>query len=226
LLILGIDTSGPTASTALYNGSSIAAQYSFSTARTHSQVILPLCKQMLADSGKTLDEIDSFAVSSGPGSYTGLRIGISAVKAMAFALNKKCFGISTLESLAFNTLGFNTFVCSIMKARTNLFYTAVFRSSHSSVTRISKDSILSDDDILALMSEFDNDIIFTGDGAEEFRSLHPMPNFFIAPPHLNHQLASGLCLACINHAPIAPDELQACYLQPTKAEKELDYNQS
>ena len=105
LQILGIDTSGKNASVAVWNDGELRAQYFVQTRMTHSQVILPLCEKMLADLGITVKDIDRFAVAAGPGSYTGLRIGISAVKALAFGLGKKCNGISTLEAIAYNFAG-------------------------------------------------------------------------------------------------------------------------
>lgn len=124
LLVIGIDTSGKTASCALCTEDAVLAQNTFVTKLTHSQVILPMVKKMLEDSGKKLEEIDGFAAVSGPGSYTGLRIGISAVKGICFALDKPCAGVSALESLAYNFSGTDTVICSVMHARQNLVYSA------------------------------------------------------------------------------------------------------
>ena len=129
MLILGIDTSGKTASVALCDENTVLAQTTVLTKLTHSQVIMPLCETMLKNAGEKLENINGIAAANGPGSYTGLRIGVSAVKAMAFALNIGCAGISTLESLAYNFKGIKTTVCSIMHARLDLVYAAFFESS-------------------------------------------------------------------------------------------------
>ena len=103
--LLGIDTSGNIASVAVCNENTVIAQTTVMTRLTHSQIILPLCKDVLEKAEMTLDDIDRIAVAVGPGSYTGLRIGISAVKGMCFGAEKECVGISTLEGLAFNMSG-------------------------------------------------------------------------------------------------------------------------
>ena len=105
MLILGIDTSGKNASVAVCSENEMLAQYFVKTQKTHSQVILPLCEKMLSDLEISVNDIDRFAVAAGPGSYTGLRIGVSAIKALAFGLDKKCNGISTLEAIAYNFKG-------------------------------------------------------------------------------------------------------------------------
>ena len=166
LKILGIDTSGKTASVAITENDIILGQTTIYTEKTHSQVILPLCKKLLEDCGTELKDIDGFAVSVGPGSYTGLRIGISAVKAMAFALDKKCYGISTLESLAYNAKGFVGYIIPVMKARANLVYNAVFKCNDIGETKRTKeDRIISVSDLKAEVAEIlesGENIILTG----------------------------------------------------------------
>ncbi|MDE6745485.1 MAG: tRNA (adenosine(37)-N6)-threonylcarbamoyltransferase complex dimerization subunit type 1 TsaB, partial [Oscillospiraceae bacterium] len=100
MILLGIDTSGKTASVAVCTETSVLAQTTVYTKLTHSQVILPICNDVLKSAGTELSDVDVIAAAAGPGSYTGLRIGIAAVQAMCFALDKHCIGISTLEALA------------------------------------------------------------------------------------------------------------------------------
>ena len=122
-IVLGIDTSGKTASLAIADKEKILANTTILTELTHSQVLLPLLKKLLQDASLTLDDIDAVAVSNGPGSYTGLRIGISAVKGLCFKNNKKCAGISTLKSLAMNLSDSSAeekIVFSVMKARPDI----------------------------------------------------------------------------------------------------------
>lgn len=222
LLILGIDTSGKTAATALYEDGKIIAQNNLYTNRTHSQVILPLCKKMLEDVGRSLQNVDVFAVSVGPGSYTGLRIGISAVKAMAYALQKNCVGISTLEALAYNMMGYKGIICPLIKARQDLVYTAFFEGDGRSITRLSDDEIIAQEEVFATLARYNKDIILVGDGADEFYEKYKQDYIYVAPPHLKYQLASSLCLAALDHEDVSADELEASYLQLTKAEKDLN----
>ena len=100
--MLGIDTSGKTASAALYEDGIMLGQTSVYTSKTHSQVILPMVKKIMSDCGRELSQLTDISVSSGPGSYTGIRIGIAAVKAMSFALDIPCYAVSSLEGLAYN----------------------------------------------------------------------------------------------------------------------------
>ena len=152
LLILGIETSGKTASVALCDESKVIAQNTIYTKLTHSQIILPLCKRLLADAGTELSQVDRIAVSAGPGSYTGLRIGIAAVKAMGYALNKECAGISSLESLAYNAANCGYIICTVMKARLDLVYTASFTGDEAP-SRLTEDRILSESALFTELSQ-------------------------------------------------------------------------
>ena len=217
LTLLGIDTSGKTASVTVCSENTVLAQNTVYTKLTHSQVILPICKDVLKNAGLELSDVDGIAVSAGPGSYTGLRIGIAAVKAICFALNKPCIGISTLESLANNVSFHKGTICAVMTARLDLVYCAVFRSDGKSVTRITEDGILSIDELKSRLESESGDIAVVGDAADKLAGEH----FITAPPHLKLQLASSLCYAAFGKEFVTPDELEAAYLQITKAEKDL-----
>lgn len=226
--ILGIDTSGKTASVAICTEDNILAQTTVYTKLTHSQVILPICRQVLKESAIELKDIDGISISSGPGSYTGLRIGISAVKAMCFALDKKCIGISTLESLAWNMIGFKGIICSVMTARANLLYTALFESDGKSIIRLTDDEILPITDIIAHLTNLDSNIIFVGDGVPsllETDEITKYDKFNFAHESLRLQLASSVCYAAMSKGIASfydPELLDAEYLQVTKAEKDLN----
>ena len=217
LTLLGIDTSGKTASVAVCKEDSVLAQTTVYTKLTHSQVILPICKEVLKNAGMELSQIDGIAAAAGPGSYTGLRIGIAAVKAMCFALGKPCIGISTLEALAHNVSVHKGIICAVMAARLDLVYCAVFRSDGRTISRITEDGILSLDELKARLETMDGDIITVGDAADKLTG----EGFAASPPHLKLQLASSLCAAGFGKELCSPDELEAAYMQITKAEKDL-----
>lgn len=224
MLVMGIDTSGKTASCALCSEEAVLAQNSFVTKLTHSQVIMPMVKKMLSDAGKALEDVDGFAAVSGPGSYTGLRIGISAVKAMCFALDKKCAGISALESLAYNFAGTDSTVCAVMHARQDLVYTALFETyTDGTVKRLTDDRIITLEALITELSEKarGRKIICAGDYSAETVKAAQCDNITIARPPLNAPLASSLCYAAMAHGFSSPDELNAEYMQITKAEKDL-----
>lgn len=218
--LLGIDTSGKIASAAVCDENGILAETTIVTSLTHSQVILPLCKKLLEDAGTELSEVDGLAVADGPGSYTGLRIGISAVKAMAFALNKPCYGISTLEALAFNCAAFKGTICSVMKARQELYYAALFLSDENGIRRLSEDKIIPSEELAGIIKEAGVSVMLTGDGAVGFYEEHKPLNAILAPASCRMQKASSLCFAAFRKEPQGAESLNARYLQPTKAEKD------
>lgn len=220
LLTLGIDTSGKTASAAVCEDDFIIGQASVFTNLTHSEAIMPLCKNLLEDCGKNIDDIGKIAVSCGPGSYTGLRIGIAAAKAMAFALNAECCGISTLESLAYNLIDCDGIICSVMKARAELVYNAVFICKNSKIIRISEDRIIERQELFDILCGLDSDVIVTGDAAKDFCRDFENSRIKTASPLLRYQLAASLCIASLDKPSVSPEMLSASYLQPTKAEKE------
>lgn len=225
MLILGIDTSGKMASVSLMQDDVLLAENSVYTTLTHSQIIMPMCKKLLESVGKTLQDVNRIVVSCGPGSYTGLRIGISGVKAMCFALNIGCNGISTLESLAYNVFGFDGVICSIMKARLDLVYCGLFQSDMKSIIRYSDDCILEKSMLFEKLSNIDKNIILVGDGAEDFYSSYEFKsNVALASVKDRLQSASSLCEIARNLEPQTPQDVQALYLQPTKAEKDLKSN--
>lgn len=220
LLILGIDTSGKTAAAALYEDGIFLGQESVYTVKTQSQVILPMVKKLMSDCGRELLQLDKIAVSKGPGSYTGIRIGISAVKAMAFALEIPCVGVSTLEGLAF-TSGFSGTVCPIMKARKDLVYSAVYDMNGEKAENIFSEQIISMAELAKFLKTVDSEILLTGDGAEDFYNEYKNENYKLSSAHLRLQSGTGIVLAALNKQDQTDDELQASYLQIVKAEKDL-----
>ncbi len=220
LLTLGIETSGKTASVAVMEHNTLLAQTSVFTNKTHSQIILPMVKKLVEDCEKNIQDIELIAVGVGPGSYTGIRIGIAAVKAMSFALGIKCCGISTLEGIAWN-FPCDGIICPVMKARQNLVYTAVFRFNNGCIQRLSDDMIIESHKLDEMLSDYNEPITLTGDGADAFYSEYQNPIYRLSPAHLRNQNAAGICLASLNHEHCGPHSLQASYLQLVKAEKDL-----
>ncbi len=222
MLILGIDTSGKTASVSICDENNVIAQTTVLTKLTHSQVILPLIEKLLKDAELTLTDIDGFAVANGPGSYTGLRIGISAVKAMGLALNKKCIGVSTLKSLAYNCVGYRCTIISLMRARPDIAYYGIFSSDGENILQIKEDCIANVSDIIKQI-DFLNDIVLVGDYAQECfeKYFKDKNNVRIAPAHDRLQLSSSLCAIAMKENLYLPDQLDASYLQITKAEKDI-----
>ena len=224
LLMLGIDTSGKTASAALYDTENgiFLAQNTLYTQKTHSQVIMPICRDIIAQTGKKIEDVQAVAVANGPGSYTGLRIGVAAVKAMCFALDCQCCGVSTLEGMAYNNLQFHGIICSVMKARGELIYACAYKSDGTKPERLCEERLIGKTKFSEYLDSLDGDILLCGDGAEDFFTDSPSRTRSLAPPSSILQNAAGICLAASDKELYASEELTVSYLQKVKAEKDLE----
>lgn len=140
MTIFALDTSSKAASCALWRDDTLLGEFFLNIGLTHSQTVLPLADSLLRHTGLTMAQVDVFAVTTGPGSFTGLRIGIAAVKGMAMATDKPCAGVSTLESLAMNVSAFRGAILPVMDARRNQFYSGLFRCKGETLTRLEPDA--------------------------------------------------------------------------------------
>lgn len=229
LLILGIDTSGKTASAALYDTESgiFPAQETLYTQKTHSQVIMPMCRRIIEQTGHKMTDLGMIAAADGPGSYTGLRIGVAAVKAMCYALGIRCCGVSTLKGLAWNNIAYHGKICAVMKARGELVYTCTYRNSPLGSEPLCDEQIIDSSELADYLSCGNEPVLLCGDGAEVFfrkycQAMTAEGKFRLAPAMGMLQNAAGICLASLSGEPVEPEELTVSYLQKVKAEKELE----
>ena len=225
MLILGIDTAAAPCCAAVYDTDKQQTLGSFviNNKLTHSVTLMPVVSDLLRNSGITTEDIDLFAVANGPGSFTGLRIGISAVKGMAFAVSKPCAAVSTLEAMAYNVAMCDGVVCASIDARCNQVYTATFLNDNGTVTRLTDEECLKADELAARLSEYDGDIILVGDGAQLVKKAADEQgvNTRLAPDPLRFQTGYGVCLAAMNAERIAPEQLMPMYLKLPQAQREL-----
>ena len=226
MLILGLDSSAVAGSCALCEISgekkTVIASSFVNTKLTHSQTLMPMVEDMLKSSGSELNDIDLFAVNSGPGSFTGIRIGVAAVKGIAFALGKPCVGVSTLHSLAYNLAGFNCIACTVMDARCNQFYNALFDLKDEKISRLTPDRAISASDLAEELNKYSGKkIIFAGDGAElAYRSINT-ENIALAPLTIRLQRAENVCLAAASeYESVTARKLLPAYLRLPQAERE------
>lgn len=222
--ILGIDTSGKVASVAITDGKRLLWEKSVYTKLTHSQVILPMVKTALDESGLDFTDLDCVVVANGPGSYTGLRIGIGAVKGMCMGEPKlKCAGISTLLSLAYNCQSFEGKIITVMRARPKIIYCAEFECNDGKISRICNDKVCSEEEFFK-SADMNGKIMLVGDCAEEIKIMNfsENENVLTANPANILQRASSLCLAVENDPELISDadKMEVSYLQATKAEKD------
>lgn len=197
MLIFGLDTCCMPATAALCDGEKLAAEFVLNCGKTHSQKIMPQIENMFESLGITCADIDCFAAACGPGSFTGVRIGVATLKAMAHAFDKPCVPVSTLMALAQNVVYFPDIICPILDARRNQVYTAMFEGGADGLKRISEDSAIKLDELLEVLKEEDRDVLFLGDGIFVHRDkikeeLGDKANF--AAPNLNMNMAGSVAL--------------------------------
>ncbi len=228
-MILGIDSSAITASCAVCDGDKIVAEQFLNTAHTHSETLLPMVRDMLRGAGLALSDMESVAVTTGPGSFTGLRIGISCVKGICTGAGISCISVSTLEAIAQNFRELDGIVCACMDARRKQVYNALFKSENGIITRLCEDRAISVEELFAEVSQFKEKIFLAGDGAglayREFGEIGENPAQ-LAPPLLRYQRGSGVCFAAAGKPRIPPDALMPSYLRIPQAERERNEKNS
>ncbi len=218
-MILGIESSAITAGCALCEGEKIIAEEFLNTRHTHSQTLLSMVESMFKSAGVTLSDIEKIAVTVGPGSFTGLRIGISTVKGLAFADNKPCVPVSTTEAIAYNFLNIDGMICACMDARCGQVYNALFESKGGNITRLCEDRAIRAETLLDELKTYSGRIIFAGDGAE-LMSAAAEGLYESAPYALRYQRGAGVCYAAINKETVDAAALMPRYLRLPQAERE------
>ncbi len=224
--ILGIDSSARSASAAVVEDGRILSSFFINAGLTHSQTLMPMVDNALKCADIKLDEIELVAVNNGPGSFTGVRIGVAAAKGICDTLKIDCCPISTLESMAYNLLSFNCIACAVMDARCNQVYVALFDITDGEVKRITKDSALSIDDLGDMLKTCQKKVYFVGDGADLCHKIlgQTLDNAYLPAEAYKYQNAVGVCLAaekCDKSRYINSDKLIPEYLRLPQAEREL-----
>lgn len=220
--ILSVDTSAVCASVAVTENEKVISLCNTNAGLTHSRTLLPMIDSALKNSETELSSIDCFACSVGPGSFTGIRIGIAALKGLADGTKKKCIAVSTLEGLAYNLIGQSVIACPVMDARCNQVYTALFEINGNEVKRLTEDEAIKIVELAEKLKAFDQRIVFVGDGAE---ICHKALGFEIAPPVMRYQNAASVAFAAMNGFDetklLDASQLMPVYLRLPQAEREL-----
>ena len=226
--ILSVECSATPASCAIIDDGKIVASSFINTKLTHSQTLMQMIINTLDNSATKLCDIDKIAVAVGPGSFTGLRIGISAIKGLAAPGNTPCIPVSTLDGMAETFTGQDCVVCAVMDARCNQFYNALFEIKDGEITRLCDDRALLGDELKTEIAKIscDKKIIICGDGANLFyKSVIDMPNVTLAPEFSKYQSAVGIGLFAYKNndtaKAVSPEELLPLYLRLPQAEREL-----
>ena len=227
LKILALESSAVSAGAAVSVDGKIVAENFVNAGLTHSQTLLPMAEACLRTANTTVADVDAVAIANGPGSFTGIRIGVAAVKGLCFG-GKKCIGISTLEAMAYNLLGAECIALCVMDARCSQMYTAVFDCGEK-IVRLCEDKAVMIADLPEMIEnakkDIKKDVIILGDGAELcYNYLKTVcDNVRLAPMLSRYQRASGVAFAaeCGAGERVAADKLTPVYLRVPQAEREL-----
>ena len=226
MLILAFETTAKAGSVALLEDKKLLGESYQNTGLTHSQTMMVMAEDLLKQCGKTMSDVTAVAVAEGPGSFTGVRIGVAAAKGFAWGGQLACYGVSTLEAMA-ETLGvWEGTVCACMDARRNQVYNALFSVKAGKISRITEDRAIALAELKTELERIEGPIFLVGDGAvlTQKTLAAEIPELILPPEHRMHQRASGVALAAADK--IAAGEpgdgaaLTPNYLRLSQAERE------
>lgn len=222
MLILSFESSAKAASVALVRDSALVSQYTQCSALTHSRTLLPMAEDMLKNAEMTLADVDALAVAHGPGSFTGIRIGVSAVKGLAWAAEKPCIGVSTLEAMAWHGVSHGGYICCVMDARRNQVYNAIFKIENDRPVRVSEDRAIALSELAGEVNALGESVFIVGDGTAITKSFFDESGIpcSVAPENLVWQDAFGVAMAALDKPLGTADDLLPVYLRLSQAERE------
>lgn len=194
MIVLSIDSASKVATAALLDENGLIAEYTLNNKLEHSTLIMNIIDKLLNDSNLSIDDIDGFVVSKGPGSFTGLRIGMATIKGLSLGSNKPYISISSLDALAYSLINFDGIICPIMDALRDSVYTSLYKNNNGKLEMINEYSSLELSELVEILNAKGEKIIFTGDGLNKHRDylLSNVKNSYIAPNHLSIIRASSL----------------------------------
>ena len=226
MLILAFETSAKAGSVALLDDKKLLGESYSNTGLTHSQTLLAMAEELLRNCGKTPADVTAVAVAAGPGSFTGVRIGVAAAKGFAWAKELPCCGESTLEAMAWNFGAWKGTVCCVMDARRSQVYNALFAAEGGTLTRLCDDRAISLAELDEELKNLPKPVFLVGDGSELcYNMLNGTVSGMVCPPeHRMHQRAAGVALLARERLLRGelPDgnALEPNYLRLSQAERE------
>lgn len=226
MLILAFETSAKAGSVALLQDGKLLAESYQNTGLTHSQTLLLMAEQVLSNCNIAPEAVEAVAVAAGPGSFTGVRIGVAAAKGFAWAREIPCYGVSTLEAMALQLGEQNGIILPVMDARRSQVYTALFRMEGGKLMRLVDDCAISLDALKEKIKSFGEPIFLVGDGSILcYNTLKEAVSTLVLPPeHRMHQRSAGVGMAAnakiLAGEPGDANALQPNYLRLSQAERE------
>ena len=226
MLILAFETSAKAGSVALLEDSKLLGESYQNTGLTHSQTIMSMAQSLLESCGYTPKDVQAVAVAAGPGSFTGVRIGVAAAKGFSWGAELPCYGVSTLEAMALQLGVHDGYVLPVMDARRNQVYNALFHVREGKMERLCEDRAISLEELVLKINHLDTPIFLVGDGSLLcYNTLkETVPALVMPPEHRMHQRAAGVGLAALEQiaqgvkgdgAALTPN-----YLRLSQAERE------
>ena len=226
MLILAFETSAKAASVALCEDGKLLGESYQNTGMTHSQTLMVMAEDLLKQCGNPVGDLDAVAVAEGPGSFTGVRIGVAAAKGLAWGGEIPCYGVSTLEAMAISLGPWQGYICPCMDARRGQVYNALFYVNQGEIRRIREDRAIAMADLEAELKMLKEPIFLVGDGSNLcYNTLQKaIPGLILPPEHRMHQRAVGVALAAARQAAAGdPGDANAMtpnYLRLSQAERE------
>lgn len=225
--ILAIDSSSAPASIAITENDMLIGEFTINVGKTHSEKLLPLVDRLLDAVDLTVNDIDAFAISQGPGSFTGLRIGMSAAKLMAQVAGKPLIAVGTLEALAVNMLPFEGFICPMLDARNNTVFTALYMCKDGKLTELLPPDAVLTNELDKRLTSLSSNVMLCGE-YEKYDSKFAKAtlsghNISRAPRILTLQRASSCAVAAyarlISGENTNPNDVVPLYVRDSQAEQ-------
>ncbi|OOM76858.1 tRNA threonylcarbamoyladenosine biosynthesis protein TsaB [Clostridium puniceum] len=213
MIILAVDSSSKVATIALMKNEKLLSEITLNDKKEHSVILMNIIEDLLKNNNLTIGDIDGYVVSKGPGSFTGLRIGMATVKGLSFGSGKPYVSVSSLDALALSASNFDGLICPIMDALRNSVYTSLYKSNSTYCTnsdestdtdikyelpitleKLLDHSSLDVDELIELIKAKNEKVVFIGDGVDKYRDylIKNCPNCYFPPNHLNLVRASSL----------------------------------
>lgn len=223
--ILAVDSSSKPASSAVVKDGRLISEVFVNNSMTHSRTLMSVIDKSLEFADIKLSDIDLIACVTGPGSFTGVRIGVACVKGLAFSNSIPCAGVSALEAMAYNYSGVDAYVCAVMDARCSQVYTALFSCDGDSLCRVSPDEAISIAELCERIASLNKTVYLVGDGAQLVFSQYKGTNDVrLSSELLRYQRSSSAAFAAMNMSSeeyTAPELLAPVYLRLPQAQREL-----
>ena len=229
--ILGIDTSTMAANVAVLEDDKLICEYTINTKKTHSQKLMPMIENMLKLSDLEVKDIDAIGICVGPGSFTGLRIGMATAKAMAHVNNIPIIGVNSLEILGANMNICDKKICAILDAQRNQVYMNTYKLENNKITQLDEISMTPIDELLEKLSSSDEDYVMVGEAVYKYKEkIENIPNIIIGSPANNITKASSLCMVAKDKFEQNKDihncyDINPMYIRKSQAEEQYEEKQ-